>query len=44
MTCTDVDWCDVARVTIDVLPDLALIEIFDFYAKKNRKGRGIKSR
>ena len=25
-----VDWCDVARVTIDVLPDLALLEIFNF--------------
>ena len=30
-TCTDVDWCDVARVTIDTLPDVALIEIFDSY-------------
>jgi hypothetical protein len=26
-----VDWCDVARVTIDVLPDVALLQIFDFY-------------
>ena len=26
-----VDWCDVARVTIDMLPDVALLEIFDFY-------------
>jgi hypothetical protein len=25
------DWCDVARVTIDMLPDVALLEIFDFY-------------
>jgi hypothetical protein len=27
-----VDWCDVAQVTIDMLPDVALLEIFDFYA------------
>jgi hypothetical protein len=26
-----VDWCDVARMTIDMLPDNALLEIFDFY-------------
>jgi hypothetical protein len=26
-----VDWCDVARVTIDMLPDVVLLEIFDFY-------------
>jgi hypothetical protein len=26
-----VDRCNVARVTIDMLPDIALIEIFDFY-------------
>ena len=25
------DWCDVAGVTIDILPDIALLEIFDFY-------------
>ena len=25
------DWCDVARVTIDMLPDIALLQIFDFY-------------
>ena len=25
------DWRDVGKVTIDVVPDLALIEIFDFY-------------
>jgi hypothetical protein len=25
------DWCDVALVTIDMLPDVALLEIFDFY-------------
>jgi hypothetical protein len=26
-----VDGCDVAQVTIDVLPDVALLDIFDFY-------------
>jgi hypothetical protein len=26
-----VDWCDVARVTIDLLPDIALLEMFYFY-------------
>jgi hypothetical protein len=26
-----VDWCYVARMTIDVLPDNTLLEIFDFY-------------
>ena len=25
------DWCDVGRATIDMLPDVALLEIFDFY-------------
>ena len=25
------DWCDVARLTVDVLPDVALLRIFDFY-------------
>ena len=29
-----VDWCDAARVKIDVLPDVALLEIFDFYVGK----------
>jgi hypothetical protein len=28
---TTADWCDVGQVTIDMVPDLALIEIFDFY-------------
>jgi hypothetical protein len=27
----NVDWCDVARVTIDMLPDVALLDIFGFY-------------
>ena len=26
-----VDWCNVARVTIDMLPDIALLEIFHIY-------------
>ena len=26
-----VDWRDIARVTTDMLPDIALLEIFDFY-------------
>ena len=26
-----VDWCDIARVTIDMLSDVALLEIFGFY-------------
>jgi hypothetical protein len=26
-----VDWCNVARLTIDVLPEVALLETFDFY-------------
>ena len=26
-----VDWSDVARVTIDILPDVALLKIFDFH-------------
>jgi hypothetical protein len=28
-----VDLCDVARVTIDMLPDVALLEIFHFYVR-----------
>ena len=31
-----VDWCDIAQVTIDMLPDLALLEIFDFYMFESR--------
>ena len=26
-----IDWCDVARVTIDMLLDLSILEIFKFY-------------
>jgi hypothetical protein len=28
---TTADWCDVGRVTIDMIPDIALLETFDFY-------------
>ena len=31
-----VDLCDVARVTIDMLPDVALLEIFHFYVDEAR--------
>ena len=30
------DWWDVARVTIDLLPDVALLEIFDFFLGDGR--------
>jgi hypothetical protein len=29
-----IDWCDVARVTVDMLPDDALLEVFAFYVDK----------
>ncbi len=35
---TAADWWDVGRVTIDVLPDVALLEIFDCYVNQVRKG------
>jgi hypothetical protein len=28
------EWCDVAGVTVDMLPDVALLRIFDFYVDK----------
>ena len=34
-----VDWCDTARVKIDVLPDLVLLEIFNFYV--GREGQKV---
>jgi hypothetical protein len=34
-----VDWRDIARVTIDVLHDIALLEIFDFYVDGARMER-----
>ena len=30
-TPTGTDWCGVGQLTIDLIPDVALIEIFDFY-------------
>jgi hypothetical protein len=30
------NWCEIATVTIDMLPDLALLEIFHFYRQKLR--------
>ena len=29
------DWCDIGRVTIDVLPDDVLLEIFDWYLEED---------
>ena len=29
-------WCDVARVTTDMLPHVALLKIFDFYVDEAR--------
>jgi hypothetical protein len=39
---TTVDRCDVARqaATIDVLPDVALLEVFDYYMDVNQTWRG----
>jgi hypothetical protein len=34
-----IDWYVVARVTIDMLPDIALLRIFDFYLVEARIGR-----
>jgi hypothetical protein len=34
---TIADWCDVGRVTIDMLPDVALLEIFDYYVNQARE-------
>jgi hypothetical protein len=39
MAAPTVDWCDVARVTVDMLPDVALLRIFDFYLGEARMGR-----
>ena len=36
-TGSTVDWCDVAWATIDMLPDVALLEIFDFYVRDTYK-------
>ena len=34
---TVVDWCDVGRVTIDIHPDIALLDIFDCYVNQARE-------
>ena len=34
---TVADWCDVGRVTVDMLPDVALLEIFDYYVADARE-------
>jgi hypothetical protein len=34
---TVADRCDVGRVTIDMLPDVALLEIFDYYVNQARR-------
>ena len=36
-TATIADWCGVGRVTIDLLPDVALLELFDFYVNQARE-------
>jgi hypothetical protein len=36
-TATVVDWCGVGQVTIDVLPDVVLLEIFDCYVNQARE-------
>ena len=36
-TVTAADWCGVGRVTIDMLPDVALLEIFDSYVNQARE-------
>ena len=36
-TPTVADWCGVGRVTIDLLPDVALLEIFDYYVNWARE-------
>src|SRR6266566_10126675 len=33
-TATVADWCGVGRVTMDMLPDIALLEIFDCYVNQ----------
>ena len=31
------EWCNVDRVTVDILPDVALLKIFDFYVNQARE-------
>ncbi len=37
---TVADWCDVGRMTIDMLPDVALLEVFDYYVNQAREEEG----
>ena len=34
---TVADWCEVGQVTVDMLPDVVLLEIFDFYLNWARR-------
>ena len=34
---TVADWCDVGQVTVDMLPDVALLDMFDFYVNQARE-------
>src|SRR6266566_2710866 len=36
-TGTVADWCGVGRVTMDMLPDVALLELFDCYVNQARE-------
>jgi hypothetical protein len=36
-TATVADWCGVGQVTIDILPDVALLEIFDCFVNQARE-------
>jgi hypothetical protein len=36
-TATVANWCGVGRVTINILPDVALLGIFDFYMNQTRE-------
>ena len=38
---TFADWRDVGWVTIDMLPDVALLETFDFYVNEAREGESV---
>ena len=33
------DWCDLARLTIDMLPDVALLGVFDYYLSSTKEWR-----
>jgi hypothetical protein len=42
-TATVADWCGADRVTIDMLPDVALLEIFDCYMNQAREANSLLS-